>query len=68
MAPVLGIWPPRDLKCENVDADLVGMGEASVYASRRVNVAAAGIGQIDVYGKPNVVKKPSTFMSKVKIK
>ena len=63
----IGELNAKGLKCEDVSVDLAGMGEASVYASDRIDANAAGMGSISVYGSPDVVQKSSAFMSSVKI-
>ncbi len=64
----IGKTDASDLKCEDVNVDLAGMGELKVYASESVDADAAGMGQIEVYGNPEDVRKSKTFMSSVKIK
>ena len=64
----IGQLDAKHLKCGDVNVELAGMGEASVYAVDRVDAAAAGMGQIDVYGNPEVVQKSSAFMSSVKLR
>lgn len=58
----------KALECESVVVDLAGMGEATVYASDRVEASAAGMGEINVYGDPEVVEKDSAFMAQVHIR
>jgi hypothetical protein len=64
----IGELDAKGLKCGDVEVNLAGMGEATVYASDRVDANAAGMGQIDVYGNPDVVQKSSAFLSKVHIR
>jgi hypothetical protein len=64
----IGKTDASELKCEDVNVDLAGMGELKVYASNSVDADAAGMGQIEVYGKPDKVSTDKTFMSSVKIK
>ncbi len=64
----MGQMDASDLKCEDVNIDLAGMGQASVYASNSVDADAAGMGNVEVYGNPDTVKKDSNFMSSVRIK
>lgn len=64
----LGQTDASELKCEDVNVDLAGMGELKVYASKSVDADAAGMGKIEVYGNPEDVRKSSNFMAKVKIK
>ncbi|MBB4212490.1 head GIN domain-containing protein [Rhodothalassium salexigens] len=45
----------EDLHCKAVDIALNGAGDASVYASERVKARINGVGEIDVYGKPDRV-------------
>ena len=58
----------RDFKCEDVHVSLAGVGEAEVYASKSVDVSAMGVGEVNVWGKPEDVTKNKGFMSKVNIK
>ncbi len=63
----MGDLDARDLKCENVNVDMSGMGSATVYASDSVDADMSGMGSIDVYGKPKNVSKSKSFMSSVDI-
>lgn len=56
------------LKCDDVDANLGGVGSLSVYAATRIDASAGGLGSIEVYGDPEYRDIDDGFMSKVKIR
>lgn len=58
----------RELECREVDVDVSGVGEATVYASEEVDAAVNGIGSISIYGSPSNVDKSSTFLSNISVK
>ncbi|MEX0644826.1 MAG: head GIN domain-containing protein [Parvularculaceae bacterium] len=58
----------EELKCKNVDVDVSGVGEASVYASESVDASISGIGEIEVYGSPPTVEKSGGFLSRIDVK
>ncbi len=58
----------EDLKCKNVDVDVSGVGEASIYASESVDAKISGIGEINVYGSPKSVEKTGGFLSRIHVK
>lgn len=64
----MGDLDAEDLQCADVEVNLAGMGEASVYASESIDANVAGMGQLNVYGKPDKVKKSDSFMAKVRMK
>ncbi len=57
----------KDLRCKTAEINLAGVGEMTAYASETVDVSAAGVGSVKVYGGPKDVSKSKTFLSSVKI-
>lgn len=62
----VGELDASELKCKDVDADMGGMGELSVYASESVKADAGGMGEIEVYGDPKERDTNDSFMAKVR--
>lgn len=58
----------KNFKCDDVHVSLAGVGEAEVYANKSVDVSAMGVGEVNVWGKPEDVTKNKGLMSKVNIK
>lgn len=64
----VGQLDAEDLICEEVDADLEGVGEMVVHATRKVRASADGIGKISVHGDPKDRDVDDSFMAKVRFK
>ena len=47
----------EDLKCKDVKVELRGAGDVTVFAKESIDARLAGIGNIDVMGKPENVRK-----------
>jgi hypothetical protein len=58
----------RDLVCDTVVADMGGVGELAVHATRSVEADVGGIGEINVYGNPDIRDVSDGFLSKVRFK
>lgn len=58
----------EDLKCENVEVAVKGVGEAVVFASKSVDADVSGIGSITVYGEPSRVRQSDGFLGSIRIK
>ena len=58
----------EDLKCENVEVAVKGVGEAVVFASETVDADVSGIGSITVYGEPSRVRQSDGFLGSIRIK
>lgn len=58
----------EDLICDDVVADMGGVGSLTVYASKSIDADAGGIGSIEVYGNPDEREVDDGFMAKVKIR
>ena len=43
------------VQCIDVDVDILGSGDSSVYASNSINFDSSGSGRVDVFGKPKSV-------------
>lgn len=53
----VGELDAEELLCRSVDVKLLGVGEASVYASESVAAEIAGIGHIEISGSPKEISK-----------
>lgn len=58
----------KALKCENVEVNLSGAASVSVYGSESVDASVAGVGKIDIYGKPDTVEKSVSGIGRIKVK
>lgn len=62
----VGAMVLKDLKCKSATVNLAGVGELSVYASEQLDVSAAGIGGVNVYGNPKSVNTSKSLLSSIK--
>ncbi|MEX6632012.1 head GIN domain-containing protein [Hyphococcus lacteus] len=64
----LGDLDAEELRCENADLAVSGLGEASIYASESVNAAVNGLGSVEIYGDPTTVQKQTSFLSDITVR
>ena len=58
----------RRLECRSATVIVRGAGDAVVYASRSVDVNIAGVGSVDVYGKPDQVERTIAGLGDLEVK
>ncbi|WP_262692968.1 head GIN domain-containing protein [Kordiimonas aestuarii] len=58
----------EELRCEDVEVSVRGVGEAKVFASESVDANVSGIGSITVYGEPKRVRQSDGFLGSIRIK
>ncbi len=64
----VGELDAEGLQCRDVEVDVSGVGQASVYASETADASVGGIGSIDIYGSPSRVEKNTSFISSISVK
>ena len=62
----MGDTDASGLICEDVNADLGGMGKLSVHATQSVDADMGGMGAIEVHGDPENRRTTSSPMSSVR--
>jgi len=63
----VGDLDAEGFECRSVDVDVSGVGSASVFASEEVAAHISGMGDIDVYGKPEKVEKNKSMFSDITV-
>ena len=56
----------KSLIAQDADVDFAGVGSVQVYAGRRLDVSAGGMGELTYYGKPRVVNKSVAGFGSIK--
>lgn len=64
----VGHLDAENLECKSAAVSVSGVGDASVYATEKVDASVGGIGSITVYGAPKDVAKSSSLFSSITVK
>lgn len=63
----VGELDAEDLICEDVEVKLSGVGEVSIHATEFADVTASGMGEVNVYGKPDRINKDKSFFTSIDV-
>jgi hypothetical protein len=61
----VGSLEARELRADNVEVKLTGLGSATVFARSNANLMLSGLGSATVYGKPANRRSTSTGLGSV---
>lgn len=64
----VGHLDAENLECKSAAVSVSGVGDASVYATEKVDASVGGVGSVTVYGAPKEVSKSTSLFSSITVK